>query len=168
MAHDPLKPAWFCSFDEEIYHGPYGSREEAIEMAFFQDDDEQVHTEAKIGPGEPKYLGKMIGAHWLIDQLCETSYETGGEYWADCIPSTKAAIESMDDKLEAMIHQWAREHDVPLVWYEIGKTETVQRTYCSTCNTTDKTIRKCPQCEYTLCCTDCPICEECKEEASSK
>lgn len=168
MSHDPLKPAWFYTLDQETYHGPYESRELAIVLAWQEGDiDESIYGTCEVGQGTPIYLGRLVDADWLLDLMRERAYEDGGESWADQLDfgKNRAPIDALGDALEATIHTWARQHNVPLAWYQISQTETVQRNYCVRCweERREDEIIKCPKCAESYCCTTCRLCQGCKD-----
>lgn len=112
------KPTYSWSYDEETYHGQFGSIDEAMQAAFagdkHLDDDGNGRPGVHVGENEPFHPANHLGAEAFIDwaqqQIFEELGEQSEDFLADAPPDQKLELDeflaSWIGRADAGSHYW--------------------------------------------------------------
>jgi hypothetical protein len=115
----PSPHQWWITDDEERYHGPYATRDEAIFQAqkqgIYNQEQDQGNVNVLVLEAQSHTVEDLeIDPNDVLDEL-ESNYEEytneDGELFADIDRSAKEDLGTM---LNQTFQMWARDHDIKL------------------------------------------------------
>ncbi|MFV7512925.1 hypothetical protein ACNPM2_11110 [Stenotrophomonas geniculata] len=114
------KPTYSWSYDEETYHGQFGSIDAAMQAAFagdrHLDDDGNSRPGVHIGENEAFQPANHLGAEAFIDWAQERIFEELGEQSEDFLASV-SAFERLE--LDAFLEGWINRADAGSHYWKI-------------------------------------------------
>jgi hypothetical protein len=110
------------STDEENFFGSYDSRESAAEVAF---NDNPDVDEVLIGENVKRTAHHFVGAHRILEGICEDAYDEIGECSEDWLSETIKDKEACAE-LEKIIGDWIEARD-PVKFFVVENTQSVLR-----------------------------------------
>ncbi|WP_313465679.1 hypothetical protein [Stenotrophomonas sp.] len=118
------KPTYSWSFDEETYHGHFGSIDEAIKAAFDREvrggsDAGELPLGVHIGECEPFQPANHLGADAFIDWAQQQMCEELGEQSEDFLASV-SAVERLE--LDAFLEGWIGRVDAGSSYWKINNS----------------------------------------------
>lgn len=121
------KPTYSWSFDEETYHGDFGSIDEAMKAAFDREvrtaDAGELRPGVHIGENEPFDTGTYVGSEAFIDWARERVFEELGEASEDFLGTVTA---EQQQELDAFLQSWVSRVDYGSHYWKI-KNSTFHR-----------------------------------------
>lgn len=114
------KPTYSYSYDEETYHGNFGSIDEAMKAAFDREvrtaDAGELRPGVHIGETEPcdpvTYLDAEAFIDWAQQQMCDELGEQSEDFLADVSPQQKW-------ELDEFLASWIRRADAGSHYWKI-------------------------------------------------
>lgn len=121
------KPTYSWSFDEETYHGEFGSINEAMKAAFDREvctaDAGELRPGVHIGENDPFDTATHVGAEAFIDWARERVFEELGEDSEDFLGTVTS---EQQQELDTFLQDWVSRVDYGSHYWTI-KNSTFHR-----------------------------------------
>ena len=116
-------PRYAYSTDEEFYTGDFSSRAEAAAEAFAEDEDlESVMTGICVVPPRRPWASD------LIETVAAQTTDEAGEWADDYLQNVpKAAVDELQEGLQALWDQWEKKHGLEPTWFNVEKVKEHRR-----------------------------------------
>ena len=121
----PSQHQWWISLDEEVYHGPFETRETAIQAAlkdklYMEDEDAKI---TYIVEAQSVIIDDIhISARDLLDDLAvsfeECIHPDDGELFKDV---TAEDYQDLDVIINQAFQMWVRDHNIKLAYSSLSE-----------------------------------------------
>lgn len=117
------KPTYSWSYDEETYHGQFGSIDEAMKGAFagdrHLDDDGNSRPGVHIGENEPFQPASYLGAEAFIEWAQQQMYDELGEQSEDFLGSV---TDEQQQELVNFLADWLGRADAGSRYWKVNNS----------------------------------------------
>lgn len=123
----------FSTDGGESYHGPYPTRDEAVDVAHSQYTDADYPLTITVGqveavPSGEECFGAAVDGYW-VERIIEEAEEYLSDNYATPDERLSVSVEAGDDLEKALreaARAWAKRNDIWPNWFVVGTAEEVE------------------------------------------